>query len=210
MAHSTHAAQSLLERAHSPVAATLIFQEKVVNKPLYLRPTSPDPNSQDFRTKRRLQRLRNEEKTKRRRKSKPLSAKEKRTAGIYDVRDDAKKYEIYKPLHSMWLGYMREILGLEQSQNAFITAQNTGSILASADYHGAELTVVRSRCAGLVGLRGIVIRDTKFTFQLITKSDYLKSELSPKIKDPWILIACSYTEKVHCVSLPNSAELQNP
>ena len=178
MALSTNVAQDLLERAHSPETSASLFKEKVLNKPLQLRPTSPDPGSQDSRTKRRLQRLRKAEKTKRRKKIKPLSAKEKRKIGIYDVHQDAKKYEIYKPLHSMWLGYMREILGLEQSPSAFITAPNRGSILASADYHGAELTVVRSRCASLVGLKGVVIRDTRFTFQIITKSDCVKSESS--------------------------------
>ena len=101
--------------------------------------------------------------------------------GIYDIPDEVKKYEIYVPLHRMWLGYMWEILGMEEEQSAYITAQSQGSILASADYHGAEVLVVRSICASMVGLEGIVVRDTKFTFQIITKQNELKSEWYPKL-----------------------------
>ena len=175
MPANMHIAQTLLNQAHPPDIAAEIFEDKVLHKPLHLRPTSPDPTSQDARAKRRLLRIRKEEKAKRRRKPKPLSAKEKRKTGIYDIQDDAKKYEIYEPLHHMWIGYMWEILGMIPGQSCYVTAQSAGSKLASADYHGAELMVTRSRCVGLVGLKGIVVRDTKFTFQVITKKNELKS-----------------------------------
>ncbi|MCJ1459119.1 hypothetical protein MMC28_009496 [Mycoblastus sanguinarius] len=171
----THIAHTLLSQAHSPETASAIFTDKVLHKPLHLRPTSPDPTSQDARAQRRLQRLRKKKKTERRQKPKPLSAKEKRKTGIYDIPDDAKKYEIYVPLHSMWVGYMWEILGLKEGQRNYVTAQSAGSKLASADYHGSEMIVVRSRCVGMVGLAGIVVRDTKFTFQVITKKNELKT-----------------------------------
>lgn len=173
-----HIAQILLNQAHSPDTATAIFNDKVLHKPLLLRPTSPDPNSQDARAKRRLVRLRKKERLQRRQKPKPLSAKEKRKTGIYDVPDDAKKHESYKPLHQMWVGYMWEILGMKEGEPCFVTAQSAGSKLASADYHGAQLAVTRSKCAGMVGLEGIVVKDTKFTFQVITEKNELKSKIS--------------------------------
>lgn len=58
-----------------------------------------------------------------------------------------------------------------------VTAQSAGSRLASADFHGAEVEVVRSRCVGRVGVRGIVVRDTKFTFEVVTRRDVVKGEL---------------------------------
>ena len=175
MAPPDHIAHTLLEQAHPPEIASALFKDKVVHKPLYLRPTSPDQNSQDARAKRRARRLRESEKAHRRRKVKPLSAKEKRMTGIYDVTKDTKKYEFYEPLNCMWQDYIRDILGLDRLQDVAVSAQTAGSKLASADYHGALLKVVRSRCAGMVGLEGIVVRDTKFTFQMITKKSDLKS-----------------------------------
>ena len=187
MGSSTHIAQELLQQAHPPEVAATIFTEKVLHKPLHLRPTSPDPSSQDARAKRRMQRLRKKEKSKRRQKPKSLSAKEKRVTGIYEIPDVQKKYEIYVPLHRMWLGYMCETLGIIENEKAFVTAQNAGSKLATADYHGAQVTVVRSRCVSLVGLTGIVVRDTKFTFQIITKKNDLKSEYIAALKSRTML-----------------------
>ena len=172
---TTHIAKELLSKAHSPSAADTIFKEKVLQRSLFLRPTSPDPSSRDARAQRRLQRLRKAEQKKRRQKPKPLSAKEKRISGIYDIPKEQQKHALYVPLHKMWVGYMREVLGIEGSKKPYITAKGAGSHLASADYHGAELAVVRSRCVGIVGLKGIVIKDTKFTFQIITEKNILKS-----------------------------------
>jgi ribonuclease P protein subunit POP4 len=69
---------------------------------------------------------------------------------------------------------MREILALDE-ERASVTAQSCGQMLASADMHGAILEVVRSRCVSRVGLKGIVVRDTKFTFELITEKNTMKS-----------------------------------
>lgn len=62
-----------------------------------------------------------------------------------------------------------------KGKQAWVTAQAAGSKIASADFHGAKLCVVRSKCVSLVGLKGIVVRDTKFTFQIITERNELKS-----------------------------------
>lgn len=205
MASSTHIAQTLLNEAHPPDIAEAVFTEKVLHKPLHLRATSPDPTFQDARAERRLQRLRKKEKGQRRQKPKPLSAKDKRISGLYDITEEAKRYEIYIPLHRMWIGYMWEILGIKGGEKAFVTAQSAGSKLASADYHGAELTVVRSRCVGMVGLAGIVLKDTKFTFQIITAKNELKSVYTCKIAKKGVLLTIrSYTKEAYRVPVRNT------
>lgn len=70
---------------------------------------------------------------------------------------------------------MQEILDL-RVRKVPITPQSHGSKLVTADFHGAEVEVVRSRCPGRVGVKGIVARDTKFTFMIVTKKDEVKSE----------------------------------
>ncbi|KAL8831091.1 MAG: hypothetical protein Q9170_005441 [Blastenia crenularia] len=174
MADTTHPALDLLKKAHPPEIASAIFTEKILHKPLHLRPTSPDPNSQDARAHRRLQRLRKKEKSRRKQRPKPLSAKEKRIIGIYEIPKRSQKYEIYVPLHRMWLGYIWEILGMVKGKQNWVTAEAAGSKIASADFHGAKLVVLRAKCVSSVGLQGIVVRDTKFTFQIITKRNELK------------------------------------
>jgi ribonuclease P protein subunit POP4 len=69
---------------------------------------------------------------------------------------------------------MREILALSGEREAYVTAASAGQLLVSADMHGAVLEVVRSRCVSRVGLKGIVVRDTKFTFEIITEKNVVK------------------------------------
>lgn len=174
----THVAHELLSRAHSPDTAQQLFTERIRQKPLYLRPTSPTPA--DNRSRRRLHRLRKKEYFLRKQKPQPLSAREKRVSGIHSIPKEECKYEIFKGLHELWVQYMHEVLDIKDRKASAIpqiTAQAHGSKLVSADYHGAEVEVVRSRCAGRVGIKGIVVRDTKFTFLIVTKNDVVKSEL---------------------------------
>ena len=72
---------------------------------------------------------------------------------------------------------MREILGLsgEGSGKVYVTPSSAGQMLASADMHGARLSVVRSRCVCRVGLEGIVVRDTRHMFEIVTKGNTVKS-----------------------------------
>ena len=169
-----HIAETLLKRAHSPDTANNILRERVKQRPLLLRPTSPDPNL-NARSKRQYERLQKAKAKRQSNKPKPLSAKQKRALGIYEIPKEQQKYAIYEPLHRMWCGYMREVLGLSGGKRMYLDARSAGQMLVSADYHGALVEVVRSRCVSRVGLKGIVVKDTKFTFEIVTVGDVLKT-----------------------------------
>ncbi|KAI2789729.1 hypothetical protein POX_d05226 [Penicillium oxalicum] len=173
-APSNHIAHNLLARAHSPDTAAQQFTERVKQKPLYLRPTSP--SAADNRSRRRHQRLRKKEYFLKHQRPQPLSARQKRSSGLYDLPKDECKYDVFKGLHALWVQYMQEILDLKVSgRNGSITPSSHGAKLVSADYHGAEVEVVRSQCPSRVGLKGIVVRDTKFTFVVVTEKDEVKT-----------------------------------
>ena len=46
--------------------------------------------------------------------------------------------------------------------------------LLKADYHGAELTVIKSKNPSLLNTSGIVLHETKNVFKLVTKQNKLK------------------------------------
>ena len=177
-----HPASALLSRAHSPEQASTIFRDKIQKRPLLVRPSSPDPkdNARDARRKARQQKELTRRKSN---KPKPLSAKQKRSLGIYEIPKEQMKYEIYEPMNRMWLSYIREVLGISGEKSRvqagaqrvlFLTPAAAGPMLASADFHGAEVEVVRSKCVGRVGLRGIVVKDQKFSFEIVTKGNRIK------------------------------------
>ncbi|KAJ5932215.1 hypothetical protein N7516_006704 [Penicillium verrucosum] len=172
-APKTHIAHTLLSRAHSPDSATQQFTERIKQKPLFLRATSP--SASDNRSRRRLHRLRKKEYFLRHQKPQPLSAREKRQSGLYDLPKEECKYAIFKGLHELWVGYMQEILDVKGGAHGHVSPGSHGSKLVSADYHGAEVEVVRSGCAGRVGTKGIVVRDTKYTFVIVTEKDEMKT-----------------------------------
>jgi ribonuclease P protein subunit POP4 len=181
----SHIALDLLSRAQPTEDALTFFKAKVLDRPLYLKPTSAQ-EQQKTNARAVRQKLRIEKALKKRKspgKPRPLSAKHKRALQIYNIPKSQRKYSIYLPLWSMWCGYIREILGITAEvkpggYGQFVEPKGAGPLLAGADFHGALLEVVRSRCVGRVGIRGIVVRDTMFTFEVITSKDELKGEIS--------------------------------
>jgi ribonuclease P protein subunit POP4 len=163
---------ALLAKAHSADDATRIFAEKVQQRPLFLTPSSPPPS--DARAARRRAQEKKREQRKKALKPKPLSATQRRKLGLYDVPRKGQKYSVFEPLHNLWVGYIHEVLGSE----IYTGGEAAAAKLASADFHGAEVEVVRSGCVSRVGIKGIVIKDSKFTFEVITRKNRLK--LVPK------------------------------
>ncbi len=167
-------AGALLAQAHEPDDATRIFAEKIQHRPLFLKPSPNPPTTSDARATRRRAAEKKKELRKKAVKPKPLSAAQRRKLGLYEVPREGQKYILFEPLHNLWLGYIREILGSE----IYTGGEGAAAKLASADFHGAEVEVVRSGCVSRVGTKGIVIKDSKFAFEIITRKNRLK--LVPK------------------------------
>jgi ribonuclease P protein subunit POP4 len=175
-------AQELLQRALSPDTAVSIYNERAVKRTLYLHPTPREPSARA--TRRKALNLKKEAAHKRKKLTpRPLSARQKRALGLTDIPDAQKKWEIYEPLHKLWTGYMCEILGINTSKGDtsatgvepfYISPASAGPILASADMHGAMVEVVRSRCVSRVGVKGIVVRDCRFVFEVVTRGGGVK------------------------------------
>jgi len=196
-----HPAHALLSRAHSPTTTQRIFDERVSQRPLLLRPSSPEISARATRRK-ALAQKKALEKRRSALKPRPLSAAEKRKLGLYDIPKEQRVYKVYEGLHSLWLGYIREILGLKGSGSngsgsgiQYITPNGAGPLLASADMHGALVRVTRSKCVSRVGLRGIVIRDSKSAFEIITKENQIKCEQEFEDEDAEMLIFCDSNSK---------------
>ncbi|KAL8125935.1 hypothetical protein AgCh_013292 [Apium graveolens] len=100
------------------------------------------------------------------RSKKHMSMKQHKTFGSLTLPDDSCKFEIYKPMHEMWKGYITQVLK-NVGNNQF--AQR----LLSADLHGAIILVVQSTIVSLIGVRGIMIRETAETFSVISADDKL-------------------------------------
>ncbi|KAI0748027.1 RNase P/MRP, p29 subunit [Daedaleopsis nitida] len=110
------------------------------------------------------------------------SKNESRKRGTWKLRKEETKFDLYLPLHSLWLGYMSELLSLipqpaapsADPASAMPGAAGMHAKLIKADFHGSIVTVRQSKNPCLVGLSGIVIHETENAFKVITRKDELK------------------------------------
>ncbi|KAI8059157.1 ribonuclease P protein subunit p29 [Gongronella butleri] len=129
------------------------------------------------------------EKPQRKRKDRPLNAKERRALNVYQVDPATLNYDKMLALHELWKGYMAELNG-----QGHAPAQFAQKIL-KADLHGAIMTVTQCKNPAYVGMTGIMIQETMNLFCLLTKENQLKK--IPKVCTVFQLQACGYTFTIY-------------
>lgn len=84
------------------------------------------------------------------------------------------------PIHNLWLQYMENILsdylGKEIPAVYDPGHDNFSLLLMKADYNGAKVKVVRSKCSSLIGKTGIIAMETKETLKIVQENNHLISE----------------------------------
>ncbi|KAL1007117.1 hypothetical protein UPYG_G00082250 [Umbra pygmaea] len=104
-------------------------------------------------------------------RTKGLNAKQRRELKVFQLKPENQKYELFLPLHELWKQYIRDLCnGLKPDSNP----QNIQQKLLKADFHGAVLTVAKSKCPSYVGTTGILVQEMKHVFKIITMEDKLK------------------------------------
>ncbi|XP_069380589.1 ribonuclease P protein subunit p29 isoform X2 [Paralichthys olivaceus] len=103
-------------------------------------------------------------------KAKGLNARQKRAMKIFQIKPQNQRYELFLPLHELWRHYIIDLCsGLKPTSPQLVQQK-----LLKADFHGAIITVVRSKCPSYVGTTGILVQEFKHVFKMITKENRLK------------------------------------
>uniref|UniRef100_A0A182MXV6 Ribonuclease P protein subunit p29 n=1 Tax=Anopheles dirus TaxID=7168 RepID=A0A182MXV6_9DIPT len=107
---------------------------------------------------------------------KSLSRKEIKELGIYTIPHGTVTYADAFRLHKMWCGYFSTILSAKNKPKVKDARYNSVvSCLLKADYHGAKIRIVRSKQSSVVGMKGIVVLETKGTFKMVSKDNKLRT-----------------------------------
>jgi len=142
------------------------------------------------------------------RKSKQyLTAKERRSLGLYRLPKKGLKYSSFLPLNSLWNGYMKELLdfdtlekgGWSPNLNEETRQLQLQMRVCRADFHGAALKVVGADCSSHIGMQGIVVMETKNTIQIISKDNKLR--ILPKLGSSFSFKVNDYLFTVPGVSI---------
>ncbi|KAG7221791.1 hypothetical protein INR49_028865 [Caranx melampygus] len=104
-------------------------------------------------------------------KAKGLNACQKRELKIFQIKPEQQRYELFLPLHQLWRQYIIDLCG---GLNPTCSPEFVQQKLVKADFHGAIITVVRSKCPSYVGTTGILVQEFKNILKIITKEDNLK------------------------------------
>lgn len=105
------------------------------------------------------------------RSKKHMSMKQHKKHGSLDLPQEFHKFDIFKPMHEMWKGYITLLL---KSTGKNQLAQ----CLLGADLHGAIILVVECKQTHFTGIGGIMIRETAEAFGIITEDN--KYRVVPK------------------------------
>jgi ribonuclease P protein subunit POP4 len=172
-------ALKLLLKSHDYEIGQKIYTERILQKPLHLHPTSTPPTTQVLRRETRLLK-KSQRKRKKALKPAPLSSRQLKSLSHSSHQLPGRvSYSNFVPLHELWVKYIQDLLGLTTVQgiddgNGNGNSKIKRSIgvgemakLCSADYHGAFVEVVRSKCVSRVGIKGIVVRDGMRAFEII-------------------------------------------
>ncbi|XP_066602763.1 ribonuclease P protein subunit p29 isoform X1 [Prorops nasuta] len=117
------------------------------------------------------------EKTRRKKKAKYLSARRRQHLGLNKIGwKNSLKYSDLLPLNKLWIEYMEQMFGNKvfldfPKEPTHPSWDNLNQQLMKADFHGALITIVKSRCPSLTGKSGIVVQDTKNTFRICNAND---------------------------------------
>ncbi|EIW83637.1 RNase P subunit p29-like protein [Coniophora puteana RWD-64-598 SS2] len=140
-----------------------------------------------------------------------MSSREAKGKGLWKLEKGAEKFELFVPLHHLWMGYMSELLGLAPllpmatpSASAMPPASSMHVKLVKADMHGSILKVSQSKNPSLVGLEGVVIHETENAFKVVTPKDKLK--LIPKQNTIFVLSVPLYAFLSQASSESGSAD----
>jgi ribonuclease P protein subunit POP4 len=168
--------QASLTRSGDPQG---IYTNRVKNRHVVLENPLRASNVQKEHNAKKARR----ELEKKKRKPVALGRRHTDAKGLWKLENGAEKFDLFLPLHQLWMGYMSELLGLSPPSSvpvaeAMPNASSMHPKLVKADFHGSLLTVRQSKNPCLVGLSGIVIHETENAFKVITRKDQLK--LIPK------------------------------
>jgi len=86
----------------------------------------------------------------------------------YNLTPRKLRAEEFQHLHNLWTSYVSEVLARDTK------IPDIQGKLSRIDMHGAILEVSESKCDSYVGIKGIVIKETKNTFLIVTDSDIVK------------------------------------
>ncbi|KAK9876374.1 hypothetical protein WA026_012685 [Henosepilachna vigintioctopunctata] len=108
-----------------------------------------------------------------------LTRKQRKQLNLLKLPKDGWDLASLESIKIMWKQYMRCNLGLfKRTPNCHEQEwANFSTIVSKCELIGAEVTVIRSKVPSQIGISGVLVLETKMTFQLVTRQSKLRTIL---------------------------------
>ena len=100
------------------------------------------------------------------------SKKAVKISKIFDTSSEKFVFKELVPMHELWKEYMKALISQEKVDPATLLAK-----VLKADFHGALISVFKAKNKCLVGVEGIVIKETQKAFYIVNAKDEQKTVL---------------------------------
>lgn len=125
-----------------------------------------------------------------------LSSKKKKELKLHSIPHKEQKYELYLPLHELWVSYIEELLqAVGRGEGKGTNQAQMNQRLLKADFHGSIMKVERSKCPSYVGIEGILLLETQNTLQLICKDNLIRTV--PKANSVFTFTVCGFQFRLY-------------
>ena len=125
--------------------------------------------------------------------AKRLTSSDIKEKKLFEIGTEGHTYTDYLPLKELWEGYMKDLIDFPKlTERNLETAK---SKICKCDLHGCEINVERSKCVTYVGTTGILLKESKNMFTLITCDNLIKN--IPKANSVFTFILGGYKFTVH-------------
>ncbi|XP_076820314.1 ribonuclease P protein subunit p29-like [Clavelina lepadiformis] len=94
----------------------------------------------------------------------------KKILHIKSLGSASSNYLAYEPLRKLWKAYIDELLLPSDGQKE-LDPRNMQDTLLKADFHGANITVVKSKCKTFLNVCGTIIMESKNIFVIVSKKN---------------------------------------
>jgi len=108
-------------------------------------------------------------------KLKLISSKFKKEKKLFAIPPEKVKYDLFLKLNTLWKEYIEDLVSKER------LPENMFNKLLKADYHGAIIKILESKCGTYEGISGIVVMETMRSFKIITPDNRLLTILKQNV-----------------------------
>ena len=101
---------------------------------------------------------------------------------IFEINSEQIKFEDMIPIHLMWREYIKDLLGNTKNLSTAEISQKFSTLfkISRCDLHGAVISIFEAKNKSLIGIEGIIIKESRHTFTIVCQQEDTQGNIIPQ------------------------------